>query len=114
MYPQASDELVERVWAVMQFHHGYLQRIDRDVLTRRIFGKATKSYDRKIRDALSELPVVWDDGYFIPVSEGEAEGYISAMRSRQAAIGKRLHVLDAYLKRRREPVQVEQMKLMEV
>ena len=111
MYPQADDPLVEQVWQVMSWHVGYVHRIDRGELTKIVFGKVTKTYDRKVRDALSELPVVWNDGYFVPVNEREAEGYIAQMKSRQAAIGQRLRILQEYLTRQREPVQVEQMKL---
>jgi hypothetical protein len=114
MYPQADDPLVEQVWQVMSWHVGYVHRIDRGELTKIVFGKVTKTYDRKVRDALSELPVVWDDGYFVPRDQREAQGYVSAMRSRQAAIGKRLRVLDEYLTREREPVKVKQMRLVEV
>ena len=113
-YPQADDPLIEKVWQVMQFHTGKMHRLQRSELTKRIYGKVTKSYDRKIRDALSELPVIWDDGYFVPINEREAEGYISAMRSRQAAIGQRLRILDEYLRCNQEPVRVEQMQLLEV
>lgn len=113
-FHQADEALIDRVRVLMQFHKGYLHRIDRDLLTQRIYGKVNKSLDRKIRDALSELPVVWDDGYFIPTSAKEAEGYIAGMRSRQAAIGKRLRILDEYLTKEREPVKVQQMRLVEV
>ena len=111
-YPQADDPLVDQVWQLMQWHKGKMHRIQRSEVTKRIYGKVTKSLDRKIRDALAELPVIWDDGYFVPINEHEAEGYISAMRSRQAAIGQRLRVLDAYLTREREPVKVEQWSLL--
>jgi hypothetical protein len=111
-YPQTDTELTQRIWQVMQWHKGYLQRIDRALLTQRIFGNVTESNDRKIRDALSELPVVWDDGYFVPINKAEAEGYIAGMKSRQASIGKRLRVLEEYLRTEREPVKVEQMRLM--
>lgn len=36
------------------------------------------------------------------------------MRSRQAAIGQRLRVLDDYLRTQREPLRVTQLELMEV
>jgi hypothetical protein len=111
-YPQADDPLVEQVWQVMKYHQGRLHRIDRAVLSVRVFGKYSDANDRKVRDALSELPVVWDDGYFVPRDQREAQGYVSAMRSRQAAIGKRLRVLDEYLTREREPVKVKQMELI--
>lgn len=107
-YPQADNELIQQVWNVMRYRAGYLHRIDRAELTRRVFGKATESNDRKIRDALSELPVVWNDGYFVPTSPREAQGYIASMKSRQAAIGKRLRVLEDYLKEENEPVKVHQ------
>ena len=113
-YPQADSALVEQVWELIRWHTGYDSRIDRKDLTFDVFGQYTESLDRKVRDALAELPVVWDDGYFVPTSYEEAEGYIAGMRSRQAAIGQRLRVLDDYLRRQQEPVQGEQMTWMEV
>ena len=113
-YPQADDPLVAEVWQVMRWHIGFVHRIDRALLSVRVFGKYSDNNDRKIRDALTELPVVWDDGYFVPINEREAQGYIASMRSRQAAIGKRLRILDDYLTQEREPVKVRQMELVEV
>ena len=111
MYPQADTQLTRDVWRVMQRHKGRENRIDRDKLTLRIYGSWNKSKDRKVRDALAELPVVWDDGYFVPVTDDEAEQYRAAMRSRQAAIGKRLRILDDWLTEQREPERYEQMSL---
>lgn len=111
MHPTTDSALTEKIWRVMQSHKGYERRIDRDRLTYLVFGKVTDNKDRKVRDALSQLPVVHDDGYFVPTSEREAEPYISAMRSRQAAIGQRLRLLDDYLREQREPERVEQMRL---
>ncbi len=113
-YPQADTELIQQVWDVMRLHAGYMHRIDRADLARRIFGKATESNDRKIRDALSELPVVWDNGYFVPTSYREAEGYIAGMKSRQAAIAQKIRIIEGHLRRANEPIKVEQMMLMEV
>lgn len=111
-YPQTSDQLTERVWQIMQRHKGYDRRIDRDTLTFAVYRKVSKSYDRKVRDALAELPVVWDGGYFIPVTDDEAKSYREQMKSRQAAIGKRLRVLDDWLHEQREPVKYEQVQLL--
>ena len=112
-YPQSTSELKDFVWRLMQRHKGYLHRIGRDTLTIRATGKASKSYDRKVRDALSELPVVWDDGYFIPVSRGEASLYITQMKSRQAAIGCKIKIIEDYL-RHDQPIKAEQMHLISV
>jgi hypothetical protein len=104
-YPQADDPTIERTWAIMQRRHkGYDNRIDRERLTLAVYGRVSKSYDRKIRDALAELPVVWDDGYFIPTSRAEAEGYIAGMRSRQKAISERIRIIEDHLKRTNEPI----------
>ena len=111
-YPQADDPLVAEVWQVMRWRIGFVYRIDRALLSVRVFGKYSDNNDRKIRDALTELPVVWDDGYFVPRNEAEAQGYIASMKSRQAAIGKRLRILDEFLTREREPVKVQQMELI--
>ena len=115
-YPQADNELRDKVWAVMnKYHRGYDERISRKRLIAGIFGKKpTESLDRKVRDALSELPVVWDDGYFIPLTREEAQGYIASMKSRQAAIQSKLHIIDNYLRHDAQPVKVEQMQLLEV
>ena len=64
-YPQADDPLVAEVWQVMRWRIGFVYRIDRALLSVRVFGKYSDNNDRKIRDALTELPVVWDDGYFL-------------------------------------------------
>ena len=114
MYPTADDDLTVKVWQVMQSHKGYKCRIDRDRLTYLVFGKVTDNKDRKVRDALSELPVVWSDGYYIPTTEREAQDYIASMRSRQASIGQRLRIVEDYLRRQREPERVTQLELMEV
>jgi hypothetical protein len=109
-YPQADEKLKRAIWNLMQSHTGYERRVDRDALVYRV-KRLTRTSDRQVRDALAELPVVWDDGYFIPTSYNEASGYIASMRSRQAAIGQRLRVLDDYLRTQREQVRVEQMRL---
>ena len=113
-YPQATDETVDLVWEVMQRHIGRGKRIQRETLTIAVFRKVSQSYDRKLRDALSQLPVVWDNGYFIPTSKEEAKGYIAANRSRIRNLGKKNWIVERYLRQQAEPVQVEQMKLMEV
>ena len=94
LYPSSDYKLISRVWVVMQNHVGFLARIGRRRLVNIVMHRWSESNDRKIRDALSELPVIWDRGYFIPANEKEAEGYVAAMRSRQASIGRRLKVLD--------------------
>ena len=113
-YPQATQDTVDLVWAVMQRHIGRDRRIQRETLTFAVFRKVSQSYDRKLRDALSQLPVVWDNGYFIPTSKEEAKGYIAANRSRIRNLGKKNWIVERYLRQQAEPVQVEQMKLMEV
>ena len=72
MIYETNDELTAQVWQVMQSHKGFASRIDRDRLTLAVCGRVTDNYDRKVRDALAELPVVWDDGYFIPANDAEA------------------------------------------
>lgn len=98
-----DDELVDKVWEIMQHHNGFDKRIGRDHLTASALGWVSPNNDRKVRDALAELPVIWQDGYFIPATQDEADAYIASMHSRQAAIGQRLKVLDDYLRQTREP-----------
>lgn len=114
MYPQTDNALTDKIWHVMQRHKGKDRRIDRDRLTYLVFGTVSDNKDRKVRDALSELPVVWNDGYYIPQTEREAQDYIASMRSRQASIGQRLRIVEDYLKAEREPERVTQLELMEV
>ena len=109
---QADENLKRTIWRLMQAHTGYAQRIDREVLVYRV-KRLMKTSDRQVRDAIAELPIVWSDGYFIPQTWDEAADYIASMRSRQAAIGQRLRVLDDYLRAQREPV-TKQLELMEV
>jgi len=118
-YPQSDSDLIDRVKGIMQYHKGYLQRIDRDELTRRIFGKVTDSLDRKVRDALSEIstvdmPIVWQDGYFVPLREQEAQQYRAGLQSRRAVLRQREQVLDDWFRRRREREPVKQLELLEV
>ena len=110
----STDPLVETVWYVLTLCKGYENRISRNDLVYSVYGEINDNLDRKVRDALAELPVIWNDGYFVPTSYTEAADYIAGMRSRQAAIGQRLRVLDDYLRAQREPVSVRQLELMEV
>jgi len=112
MYPTTDGTLTDKIWLVMQSHKGYERRIDRSDLVLQVMHSINSDIDdRKVRDALSELPVVWNDGYYIPTTEREAQDYIASMRSRQASIGQRLRIVEEYLKQQREPEWVEQMRL---
>ena len=98
-YPQADNALIERLQWIMERHYtGYQNRVDRDTLTTHVMGSTNDSNDRKVRDAIAELPIVWDDGYFLPVSRAEARAFQATMTSRMASISKRLRVLDDYLR----------------
>ena len=110
-YPQADYDLVQRTWDIMQRHIGREKRINRELLIVAVFGAINENYDRQLRDALAKLPVIWEDGYFIPKNNREAAGYRISMKSRQAAIGQRLKVLDDYL--RTLGADVEQLSLLE-
>ena len=95
----------------MQRHIGVDRRIQRETLTFAVFRKVSQSYDRKLRDALSQIPVVWDDGYFIPASMEEAKGYLASNRSRIVNLGKKNWIDERYLRQQAEPIKVEQMEL---
>ena len=114
IYPESDDALVRKVWQIMQQHKGHAHRIERDRLIVHVFGRVTKTYDRQLRDALSELPVVWDNGYFVPVDRDEAKGYIESMRSRIGAIAGKVRIIEDHLRHETEPVKVAQPKLLEV
>ncbi|MDY6867012.1 MAG: hypothetical protein SVT56_03785 [Chloroflexota bacterium] len=111
--PKANDDLIMAVEKIMRLHVGYKNRIDREDLVLEVTDCInSKVADRKVRNALAELPVIWQDGYFIPQTEREARKYIASMRSRQAAIGQRLRILDDHFRRGTE--RVRQLELVEV
>jgi len=122
-YPQTNDKLTERVWRIMQKHRGYDNRVSRDLLTLEVCGQdcmnwldrgswsVKKSSDRKVRDAIAELPIIWDDGYFIPRTFQEANKYQASMISRIASINKRLRILDTWLKENQQELRYEQEAL---
>ena len=118
-YPQADDELTARVWDIMRtWHRGPDHRVDRSTLAWAIFGRVVytdsynirPSYDRRMRDALSRLPVVHDDGYFVPETFEEAEAYMNRERSRIRSLAKRQRMLNDWLRHRREP-EIRQLEL---
>jgi hypothetical protein len=108
-YPKADADLRSRVWRLMQRHEGYERRISRDKLCYWMGAS-----DRAVRDALAQLPVVWDGGYFVPKTKDEAAEYLAKMHSRQARIGEKIRLVEDWLRERREPEKVEQLELMEV
>jgi hypothetical protein len=110
-YPQADYDLIQRTWDVMQRHKGRDNRISRELLVVAVFGTISETYDRQLRDALAHLPIIWENGYFIPESHREAAGYRISMQSRQSAISQRLRVLDDYLRKLGDDV--EQLSLLE-
>jgi len=111
-YPQADDPTIRRLWMIMQRHRGYDNRISREALTFAMFTKVSKSYDRKVRDAIAELPIIWDDGYFIPRTFQEANKYQASMISRITSISKRLRILDTWLKENQQELRYEQRVLL--
>ena len=84
-YPQATPDITEAVKAVLEKHKGKANAIKRDHLTIAVFrGECLdydtngneiviESYDRRIRDALSETAAVnTGTGYFLPTCRDEA------------------------------------------
>jgi len=122
-YPQTNDKLTKRVWRIMQKHRGYDNRVKRDLLALEVCGpdcinwldrgswSVKKSSDRKVRDAIAELPIIWDDGYFIPRTFQEANKYQASMISRITSISKRLRILDTWLKENQQELRYEQEML---
>lgn len=69
-----------------------------------------ESYDRRIRDALSETAAVnTGKGYFLPTCRDEALQYTASMRSRVKAINQKLAIIDDYIRNLGE--YAERMKL---
>ena len=117
---KGDDALKSRVLKIMQSHQGFENRIDRSRLVLHACGNYTQSNDRKVRDVMSDiatndLPIVSvDGGYFIPLTEREAEEYRNGLRSRRAVLRQRENVMDDYFRNRREPLRAEQPALLEV
>lgn len=121
-YPQATPDITEAVKAILENHKGKDNAIKRDHLTFAVFrGECLdydtngneiviESYDRRIRDALSETAAVnTGTGYFLPTCRDEALQYTASMRSRVKAINRKLAIVDDYIRNLGE--YAEQMKL---
>jgi hypothetical protein len=124
-YPKSNLDLDKRVEYVMRMYHfGYRNRIARDNLAVEVYGRecldrqgnVKDSYDRKLRDALSACnpPVIWQDGYFIPATRREAEGYLGRERKKAVSILQRIRSVEAHLRTQGERVDWRQEKLLEV
>ena len=108
-YPKADDEFVRRVERYMKTRCvGYEMRASRNFLA-----YFFDTSDRKIRDALSQIPGVCqqDKGYFIPVSREEALPYMNTLRSYIKSFRERLVALEGYLATVQEPQKAEQLTL---
>jgi hypothetical protein len=115
-YPQTDTELTQRIWQVMQAHVGIDNRITRKALVAQSCGMWTTANDRKVRDALSELPVISTStaggGYWLPASESEVNAWESEMLSRTQEIYKRINLARRWVKVNRQPERAEQMRLV--
>ena len=108
-YPQADDEFVRRVERYMKTRCvGYENRENRHMLN-----FIVQVSDRKLRDALSQIPGVCqqDKGYFIPTSREEALPYMNTLRSYIKSFRERLVALEGYLATVQEPQKAEQLTL---
>ena len=125
-YPKSNLDLDRRVeYTMRMYHFGYRNRIARDALAVEVYGwrcleyddngheTINANYDRRLRDALSELPVIWQDGYFIPATRREAEGYLGRERKKAVSILQRVRSVEAHLRTQGERVNWEQKKLLE-
>jgi hypothetical protein len=114
-YPQADQDLTTRVKEIMHRDHtGYENRISRRDLVLKVLNTINDdSDDRKLRDALSQLPVIWYNGYFIPTIEDQdkVDAYTGGNVSRIRNLGRKNWIVERYLREQAEPVQVEQMEL---
>jgi len=122
-YPKSNLDLDRRVeYTMRMYHFGYRNRIARDSLAVEVYGRecldkqgnVKDSYDRKLRDALSELPVIWQDGYFVPATRREAEGYLGRERKKAVSILQRVRSVETHLRTQGERVNWRQEKLLEV
>jgi len=116
-YPKSNHDLDKRVeYTMRMYHFGYRNRIARDDLAVKIYGRecldkqgnVKDSYDRKLRDALSGLPVIWQDGYFIPATRREAEGYLGRERKKAVSILQRVRSVEAHLRTQGERVWIQE------
>jgi hypothetical protein len=115
---QGDDLLKQRVWKIMQSHVGYENKIGRHNLVLHACGNYTRTNYRKVRDALSELPVISTStgggGYWLPASDDEINRWEDEMLSRTKQIYKRIFLARTWLKQNRQPERAVQPQLLEV
>lgn len=86
--------LHRRVLFELGAHVGFEQRVPRQALVRRLFGRVNSTTDRQARDAIADLqeagcPILSDSGeggYWLAATSREADPYLSEIESRIARL----------------------------
>lgn len=93
--PTLPTELPHKVWNEIDLHFGEYNRITKEQISMRIFGRYNENYDRQIREAVEYLTVnesrpicTTSDkaGYFIARTMNEASQTLRELQSRREAI----------------------------
>ena len=94
--PKTPKELPDLVWNEIDLHFGEYNRITKETIAMRIFGKYNENIDRQIRDSV-EILITREDskpicatsdkaGYFIARTMNEASQTLRELQSRREAI----------------------------
>ena len=114
-----GDEVLKRrVQKIMESHVGIENRVTRRSLVEQACGFWTRTNDRKVRDVVSELPVISTStgggGYWMPADDDEINRWEDEMLSRTHEIYKRIKLAREWLKAHKQKETVRQPMLLEV
>ena len=105
-YPKSNLDLDRRVRIMDIMREGHSSEVERllDVMDDIYAQLVTMDFP----DALSELPVIWQDGYFVPATRREAEGYLGRERKKAVSILQRVRSVEAHLRTQGERVWIQE------
>ena len=113
----ANDELKDIIQTLMRYHVGQENKISRANLVYQV-NLYYETSDRKIRDAISELPILstssGDGGYWWIGSQAELNAWANEMTSRAYQLFDRVKMVRDWWNENQQPVKYEQVKLIEV
>lgn len=115
-FTDIDQQFIQTVLAIMASHVGRENRISRPQLLMKVRRFYPTAYDRQLRDALAQTPVISSSGsggYWLPANRKEVDAYLSELSSRQARIAERKRIISDWITRQSEPI-VHQPALLEV
>jgi hypothetical protein len=115
-FTDIDQQFIRVILAIMANHIGRENRISRGQLLVKVRWYYPTAYDRQIREALAQTPVISSSGsggYWLPANREEVEAYLSELSSRQARIAERKRIISEWMIQKSEPI-VHQPALLEV